>query len=109
MYLIEFLWCHFFCRTFLKEQKGIREQIARMSSKPLFKVQEEVTALKQLLVGVSSGLHNNVAAIANLKQEASQVKLTPFLFFAVMETSLGRSGFFLFKYCTIWQGFATFS
>ena len=44
-----------------------------MSSKPMFRVQEEVASLKQLLALVSNGLHRNAVTIAKLKQESAMV------------------------------------
>ena len=43
-----------------------------MSSKPMFKVQEEVASLKQWLSLVSTGLQRNAMAIDKLKQESAQ-------------------------------------
>ena len=61
------------CRTFVKQQKSVRENIARMSSKPMFKVQEEVAALKQLVSVVSTGLQQSSLQVENLKKETTQV------------------------------------
>lgn len=61
------------CRKFVKNQKSVRENIARMSSKPLYRVQEEVTSLKQLLAAVSTGLQRNAIIIENLKRDSTQV------------------------------------
>ena len=60
-------------RTYVKKQKTVRENIARMSSTPLFKVQEEVANLRQLLSVVSNGLQRNSIAIEKLKQESAEV------------------------------------
>ena len=57
----------------MKAEKCVREQIARMSSKPMYRVQEEVGSLKQLCVLVSSSLQRNGAAIEKLKRESAQV------------------------------------
>ena len=60
-------------RKYVKEQKTVRENIARMSSKPMFKVQEEVASMKQLLALVSNGLQRNAIAIDKLKSESAMV------------------------------------
>ena len=44
-----------------------------MSSKQMYKVQEEVTSLKQLLSLVTNGLQRNAFAIEKLKEESAQV------------------------------------
>ena len=51
-----------------------RENIARMSSKPMLKVQEEVASLQQLLSLVSNGLQRNSHVIDKLKTETAQVR-----------------------------------
>lgn len=56
----------------LKNQKNIRENISRMSSKPLLKVKEEIKNLQQQLMLVSNGLQKNSTAIEKLKREATQ-------------------------------------
>jgi hypothetical protein len=60
-------------RKYVKDQKSVRESIARMSSKPLYRVQEEVTSLRQLLGVVSHGLKRNALMLDRLKKEAAQV------------------------------------
>ena len=57
----------------MNKQKSVREEIARMSSKQMYKVQEEVTSLKQLLSLVTNGLQRNAFAIEKLKEESAQV------------------------------------
>ena len=57
----------------MKQQKVVRENIARISCKNLYKVQEEVTSLKQALSLVSNGLQRNAQAISKLKLQAAQV------------------------------------
>lgn len=57
----------------MNKQKSVREEIARMSSKQMYKVQEEVTSLKQLLSLVTNGLQRNTFAIEKLKEESAQV------------------------------------
>jgi nucleoporin p58/p45 len=56
----------------VKNQKSVRENIARMSSKPLFRIQEDAKNLRQQLLLVSSELQRNAAAIAKLKRETGQ-------------------------------------
>ena len=62
-------------RKFVKQQKSVRENIARMSSKPMFKVEEEVASLKQLVSLVSTGLQQNAIQIEALKKDTTQVDL----------------------------------
>lgn len=56
-------------QKFVKDEKVVREDIARMSSKPMGKVQEEVTALRQLLSVVATGLQRNMCSVGKLKVE----------------------------------------
>jgi hypothetical protein len=53
----------------------VRENIARMSSKPLYRVQDDIKNLRQQLLLVTSGLQRNAAAIDKLKKETAQVAL----------------------------------
>ncbi len=46
-----------------------------MSSKPMYKVLEEVGGLRKLLGQVSHGLQRNASAIEKLKQESAQVRM----------------------------------
>jgi len=59
-------------QKFVKDEKCVREDIARMSSKPMARVQEEVTALRQLLAVVSTGLQRNACSVDTLKKEMTQ-------------------------------------
>ncbi|KAI0217807.1 Nucleoporin p58/p45 [Lamellibrachia satsuma] len=59
-------------KKYVKNQKCVREQIARMSSKAMFRVAEDVASLKQLLALVSSALQRNAIAIDKLKLESAQ-------------------------------------
>ncbi|XP_066286784.1 nucleoporin p58/p45-like isoform X2 [Branchiostoma lanceolatum] len=59
-------------RKYVKEQKDVQDEISRVSSKPLDKVQEDITALRQMLSVVSSGLQRNAVAIEKLKADSAQ-------------------------------------
>lgn len=57
----------------MKDEKVMREDIARMSSKPMMKVQEDVTVLRQLLSVVANGVQRNSCSVEKLKREMTQV------------------------------------
>lgn len=58
----------------MTEQKEIREEISRVSSRTIAKVQEETGALRQLLSAVESGVQRNGVSVERLKRETSEVR-----------------------------------
>ncbi|XP_061877144.1 nucleoporin p58/p45 isoform X5 [Entelurus aequoreus] len=59
-------------QKFVKEQKQVQEDISRMSSKAISKVQDDIKNLKQLLSVSASGLQRQALAIDKLKFETAQ-------------------------------------
>jgi len=60
-------------RKYIKNQKSVWESIARMSSKPLFRIQDDIINHRQQLLLITSGLQRNAVAIEKLKKETAQV------------------------------------
>ena len=78
-------------RKYVKEEKVVREDIVRMSSKPMLRVQEEIAALKQLLSVVSNGLQRNACTLEKLKAEMTQVWVFWVFFFLLLLMGSGDS------------------
>lgn len=64
-----------FFRKFVKDQKQVQEDISRMSSKGISKVQDDIKNMKQLLSVSASGLQRQGLAIDKLKLETAQVSI----------------------------------
>lgn len=60
----------------MKEQKQVQEDISRMSSKAISKVQDDIKTLKQLLSVSASGLQRQALAIDKLKLETAQASIS---------------------------------
>jgi len=73
-FIIRGYWnCANAVRKHIKNQKSVRESIARMSSKSLFRIQDDVNSYRQQLLLITSGLQRNAVAIEKLKKETAQV------------------------------------
>lgn len=59
-------------QKYTKSEKNVQDDLARSTSKPLYKVQEDVVALRQLLSVVSNGLQRNAVVVEKLKHEMTQ-------------------------------------
>ncbi|XP_029698688.1 nucleoporin p58/p45 isoform X1 [Takifugu rubripes] len=59
-------------QKFVKDQKQVQEDISRMSSKAISRVQDDIKNLKQLLSVSASGLQRQGLAIDKLKLETAQ-------------------------------------
>lgn len=59
-------------KKYIKQEKTIRENISRMTSKSMLKIQAEMTALRQILGTVSNGVQRNAVAVEKLKKETVQ-------------------------------------
>ncbi|XP_064481737.1 nucleoporin p58/p45-like isoform X2 [Ornithodoros turicata] len=58
-------------KAYVNEQKEVREEIFRVSSRLITKVQEETSALRQLLSTIESGIQRNALAIDRLKEDTA--------------------------------------
>lgn len=68
--IVSFILFH---RKFVKDQKQVQEDISRMSSKAISKVQDDIKSLKKSLSVSASGLQRQALAIDKLKMETAQV------------------------------------
>ncbi|VDI51203.1 nucleoporin p58/p45 [Mytilus galloprovincialis] len=59
-------------QKYTKSEKNVQDDLARSTSKPLYKVQEDVVALRQLLSVVSNGIQRNALVVEKLKHEMTQ-------------------------------------
>lgn len=59
-------------KKYVTEQKEVREEISRIPSQAIAKVQEETAALRQLLSTVENGIQRNAVAVERLKRETSE-------------------------------------
>lgn len=86
----------------MKEQKQVQEEISRMSSKAMLKVQEDIKALKQLLSLAASGIQRNTLNIDKLKIETAQVyhlmAILPYDFFVLFFPKI-EIRCFVFLFC----------
>lgn len=59
-------------KKYVTTQKEVREEIFRVPSQTIAKVQEETAALQQLLSTVENGIQRNAVAVERLKRETSE-------------------------------------
>lgn len=59
-------------KKYVTEQKEVREEIFRIPSQTIAKVQEETVALRHLLSTVENGIQRNSVAVERLKRETSE-------------------------------------
>lgn len=64
----------------MKKQKSFSSEIARCSSKPLLKVQEDTDAMKQVLSSNTAGLQRLKSIADKLKADTAKVKYPYFYF-----------------------------
>lgn len=64
---------YFHVSKHVKAQKLVRESIARMTSRPLFKVEDDLKELRQQLHEVATMLQTNSVAVEKLKKESTNV------------------------------------
>jgi len=58
--------------TYIKKQKDIKEEIAKISSQEISRIREDTTRLNQAVEIISNSLQRDSIAVANLKHEVGQ-------------------------------------